>query len=51
MLRRKASAPKSRWHEARIKRRNAAKNRALLAGGAAAVALGIGMLSKAARPK
>ena len=31
--------------------RNAAKNRALLAVGAAAVVLGIGMLSKAARPK
>ena len=31
--------------------RNAAKNRAWLAGGAAAVAIGIGMLSKAARPK
>ena len=31
--------------------RNASKNRAWLAGGAAAVAIGIGMLSKAARPK
>ena len=31
--------------------RNAAKNRVWLAGGAAAVAIGIGMLSKAARPK
>ena len=31
--------------------RNASKNRVWLAGGAAAVAIGIGMLSKAARPK
>ena len=31
--------------------RNAAKNSAWLAGGAAAVALGLGMLTKAARPK
>ena len=31
--------------------RNASRNRAWLAGGAVAVALGIGMLSKASRPK
>ena len=32
-------------------RRNASKNRAWLAGGAAAIAIGIGMLGKATRPK
>jgi hypothetical protein len=31
--------------------RNASKNRAWLAGGAAAIAIGVGMLSKATRPK
>jgi hypothetical protein len=31
--------------------RNAANNRAWLAGGAAAIALGIGMIGRAARPK
>ncbi len=32
-------------------RRNASKNRAWLAGGAAAVAIGLGMITRAARPK
>jgi hypothetical protein len=32
-------------------RRNVSKNRAWLAGGAAAVALGLGMIAKSARPK
>ena len=32
-------------------RRNAVKNRIWLAGGAAAVAVGLGMITKAARPK
>jgi len=42
----------SKTHVAlRHSRRNASKNRAWLAGGAAAVALGIGMIARAARPK
>jgi hypothetical protein len=32
-------------------RRNAGKNRAWLAGGAAAVAIGLGMITRASRPK
>jgi len=35
----------------RRSRRNASKNRAWLAGGAAAIAIGIGMLGRATRPK
>ena len=44
-------AKRSAAQSLRRARRNAAKNRIWLAGGAAALAVGIGMIARASRPK